>query len=199
MKYKLINIKTKDETLCDKVTIDGFDYYVSDEAKIESDNLWVVSKRTNYLGKTFYPINDGTVTEDIIKELLLSVKYEGYYQTIVGNGSDCDLTIATNNPNIDIPKVVDEVEIKWLDFNKNYNRYCPLGKEQFLKVVDYNKAKETHTFSEEDMIEFLNFSKSTNKEKSFYEMRCLLKGNPIDSEEILKLWKKQQPKKLYYE
>ena len=29
MKYKLINIKTKEETLCDKVTIDGFDYYLN--------------------------------------------------------------------------------------------------------------------------------------------------------------------------
>lgn len=29
--YKLINIKTKEEHLCDKVTIKGFDYYVSDE------------------------------------------------------------------------------------------------------------------------------------------------------------------------
>lgn len=28
MKYKLINNQTKKETLCDKVTIDGFDYYV---------------------------------------------------------------------------------------------------------------------------------------------------------------------------
>lgn len=30
MKYKLINSVTKIETICDKVTIDGFDYYVSD-------------------------------------------------------------------------------------------------------------------------------------------------------------------------
>lgn len=30
-KYKLIDCVTKIETICDKVTIDGFDYYVSDE------------------------------------------------------------------------------------------------------------------------------------------------------------------------
>lgn len=30
-KYKLINNQTKEEYLCDKVTIDGFDYYVSDK------------------------------------------------------------------------------------------------------------------------------------------------------------------------
>lgn len=31
MKYKLINKTTSEEHLCDKVTIDGFDYYLSDE------------------------------------------------------------------------------------------------------------------------------------------------------------------------
>ena len=29
MKYKLTNKQTNEENLCDKVTIDGFDYYVS--------------------------------------------------------------------------------------------------------------------------------------------------------------------------
>lgn len=29
MKYKLINTKTKEEHLCDKVTIGGFEYYIS--------------------------------------------------------------------------------------------------------------------------------------------------------------------------
>jgi hypothetical protein len=37
MKYKLINTKTKEETLCDKVTIEGFDYYVSDELPRNED------------------------------------------------------------------------------------------------------------------------------------------------------------------
>jgi len=31
MKYKLINKQTGEEHLCNKVTIDGFNYYVSDE------------------------------------------------------------------------------------------------------------------------------------------------------------------------
>ena len=30
-KYKLINLNTKEEQLCDKVTIDEFDYYISNE------------------------------------------------------------------------------------------------------------------------------------------------------------------------
>lgn len=62
--------------------------------------------------------------------------------------------------------------------------------------MDTNKKLE---FSEQDMIEFLDFSKSTNQEKSFYEMECLLKGKSIDSKEIFQLWKEQQPKIVYYE
>lgn len=42
-------------------------------------------------------------------------------------------------------------------------------------------------FSEEDMISFLDFSKSTNKKKSFYEMSCLLKRQSIESSQIFKL------------
>lgn len=34
--YKLINNKTKKEHVCSKITIDGFDYYVSDEKPIKS-------------------------------------------------------------------------------------------------------------------------------------------------------------------
>lgn len=30
-KYKLINLNTKEEHFCDKITIDGFNYYVSDD------------------------------------------------------------------------------------------------------------------------------------------------------------------------
>ena len=37
MNYKLINKLTGEEHICQKVTIDGFDYYVSDE-KINSSN-----------------------------------------------------------------------------------------------------------------------------------------------------------------
>lgn len=37
MKYKLINITTKVETICDKVVIDDFDYYVVDKTLTEED------------------------------------------------------------------------------------------------------------------------------------------------------------------
>ena len=191
MKYKLINTKTNQETLCDKVTIKGFEYYVSEEAKIKADNLWVVSKRTKYLGKTFYPKNDGTVTDDVIKELLLSVKYEGHYETTVGRGGDCDLVIACNNPNIDIPKLIDEVERLALQHN-DYSAQKPsitYDREGYFNVKNYidgyNQSQYTHPFSEEDMIEFATY--------------MLYNARPLPLKQQLDEWKAQQSKTIYYE
>ena len=82
MKYKLINKQTNEEHLCDKVTIDGFDYYVSDEKLIP--NCYV-----------FDPIRNR-----ITVIYLVSKKGENFGAKKV---------IATNNPSIDIPKVVDEL------------------------------------------------------------------------------------------
>ena len=36
-KFKLINNKTKEETVCSLVTIDGFEYYVDDNEIIQKD------------------------------------------------------------------------------------------------------------------------------------------------------------------
>lgn len=78
MKYKLINITTKQETLCDKVIIDGFDYYVSDE-EIKDDD-WYYWSVTNSIQKA---------VKDSLGRLPKST-----------DGSK--KVIATNNSNIDI-------------------------------------------------------------------------------------------------
>ena len=50
-------------------------------------------------------------------------------------------------------------------------------------------------YSEEDMIAFLDWSKSTNQEKSEYELKCLLAGVVIDSKTLFNMWAKQFKKK----
>lgn len=79
-KYKLINTKTNEEHLCDKVTIDGFEYYVSDETPEHGNYI-------TYKNQLFIIQNGDNELFHLSKKI-----------------------IATNNPNIDIPKVVDEVE-----------------------------------------------------------------------------------------
>lgn len=137
MKYKLINKQTKEEHLCEKVTTDGFDYYVSDA-----------------YGKP---------------------------------------AIATNNPNIDIPKVVDEIEIKVDEIlNKELPNFTPYHRRSFF--LGYDKSQETHPFSEEDMIEFGDWVRNNpyiwNYPDKFNDKRT--------TKELFQLWKEQKLKTLYY-
>ena len=159
MKFKLINKQTGEERLCEKVVIDGWDYYVSDEKTLFSD------------GKTF-----------VTKENIIHMAY-GY------NYGD-KVVIASNNP-IDIPKVVDEVEML---ANIEYPfAFGGIGNiENTLKnhfIKGYNKSQETHPNSDENMKLFGKFCTE-------YDYRLF---GTKSYEELLQLWKEQKPKTLYYE
>jgi len=75
MKYRLINNKTGEEHFCEKVTIDGMDYYVSDE-----------------------PNDLGGWHIDIELKLLSNPSRYNVADTMRE-------VLATNNPAIDLPKV----------------------------------------------------------------------------------------------
>lgn len=179
-KYKLINTKTKEEHLCNKITIDGFDYYVSGE---------IIKDVRQYKGK--WQIEKGYILNK--------------FPTYLTDLSDCRLITATNNPNIDIPKVVDEVDqytmakeyaIKTKSPNRESHR------QGFVK--GYNKSQETHPNSDEDTIEFGQWvshndwvylpSKKywVNEEQEELEQK-------LSSKELFQLWKEQQTKIVYYE
>lgn len=162
-KYKLINNKTKEETICSLVTIDGFNYYVS-EGKIKIND----------------PITDN---------------YRVWFWR-----DDCSLlgrkkVLCTNNPNIDIPKVID---INIMDtLAKNTTKEQKFANGLHEKVVaeiyfrkGYNKAKETYKFTEENMVEF-----------GLFCANFALSDEDIEDKtrkELLDIWKEQQPKKIYY-
>lgn len=179
MKYKLINSVTKKETICDKVTIDGFDYYVSDNKPKLGD---------------FYVDDTNQIRQGVTDDEEYWDRRSGY-----------KIIIATNNPTIDIPKVVDEVD----EIN---NLIWEAYKSQSKHVIDeitvgfqvgYNKSKETHPFSEEDMIEF---AKWVNKNRFLQHADKLWSSSLIEysgclytTKELLQLWKEQKPKIVYYE
>lgn len=162
MKYKLINNKTKEEHLCDKVTIDGFDYYVSDKQ----------------------PFLDCFICDVLDKRIWKVTNQHSLHAYFKQNCENWGVIIVTNNPNIDIPKVVDEVEELANDYaiidDKHEKYKC---KTDFK--VGYNKSQETHPFSEEDMIEFAKFAKSYRSSSNVSI--------------AFKVWKEQQPKTVYYE
>lgn len=158
-KYKLVNRKTNEETLCDRVTIDGFDYYVNND-KIENEYYY------------------NTTLNNILHR----------------NSSHIDWLssrkiIATNDPNIDIPKVVDEVEE--LAKKEHYDGSIEGGYLVGGFVNGYNKSQETHPFSENDMIEFVEWKDRFIQELNYHGIRS--------TQELLQLWKEQRVITIYYE
>lgn len=155
-KFKLINKQTGEEHLCEKVVIDGWDYYVSDNHAVSGDFALYAGHVTKKLVDTEWTTGDKKV-------------------------------IATNNPNIDVPKVVDET---W-EFFKKIDGTCEKDKyEHWLYKSGYNKSQETHPFSEEDMKKFGKFCIENNvceEENRYYQYW-----------ELLQLWKEQKSKTVYY-
>ena len=184
MKYKLINKQTNEEHLCDKVTIDGCSYYVSNEKATEGFYGYI-----NFQGG--------------------DIKKIGKYFA-----DDWKKVIACNNPNIDIPKVVNEVEKiadEWFLIN-GYNQFDYIHSHRIPDAITtnklfktgYNKSQETHPFSEQDMLDFVlwkdenKFSVISTKEDWVSEL-LEYSGCVYTTKELLQLWKEQQPKVLFYE
>lgn len=181
MKYKLINQKTGEVHLCEKVTVERFDYYLSGEAA--RNDVFAYNSKFKEVQKIH------SVPQDVDFEIW---------------GKIFKKVIATTNPNIDIPKVVDIVkalafellslsDLKSIDGTyESYHQHT----ESFIKGVEagYNKSQETHPFSEEDMVEFLKFYKSYILMLKAEKWEIL----EVAEEELLEVWKNQRTTILYY-
>jgi hypothetical protein len=173
--YKLINKTTGEEHLCDKVVVDGFDYYV----------------------------NDGGVGDEYYYHINLK-------QILHSNNRHIDYLaskkiIATNNPDVALPGVVDEVKelanktiyVDGIIPTSNIWGQC----KGF--VLGYNKSQETHPFTEEDMIEFTEWcsekaGRVENKENTWHYHETLQQAEYKTTKELFQIWKEQRVKTLYY-
>ena len=164
--YKLINTKTKEEHLCDKVTIDGFDYYVS------SDKIKELEPDDRY----------ATIVENPRRIVFYTKHIQDTFSKVV---------ICSNNPNIDVPKVVNKVEKLAKEQWGNVHRTGILG-----FIEGYNKSQETHPYSEEffDWIDKEEIPREDGKWIKYFNG----KDNYLTTKELLQLWKEQQPKTIYY-
>lgn len=163
MKYKLINRLTEEEHICDKVTGDGFDYYVGAMPNKFYEGWYELD------GKLFHTS-----------------------KTMLQTG--CKSLIATNNPSVDVPQVVDEVDSFVDEIYVGQGDYFEAG-QRLGRIEGYDKAKETYKFKEEDIEFFIKKTlevaeKSVIWSSEYY--KHILK-------ELLQLWKDQQPIKVYYE
>lgn len=202
MKYLLKQNKEDKGILCDKVTIDGYSYYVSEEEiKVGDWYTWDGNKN-----------NAPSLCTDTYNEssILDSQGFTKFYKVI-----------AATNPNIDIPKVVDEIEKLAFDYYEEVKKeyysngqkaQLPKSNKEFQAMGDgfiagYNKSQETHPFSEDDMIEFAEWCQKPSLEDlrqpnvvyipsgNFYWH----KHKKYTPKELLQLWKEQQSKIVYYE
>lgn len=181
MKYLLKQNNEDEGILCDKVAIDGFEYYLENGNVVKPIDFskWQYSKNANmiFIGEP-----------NILKG--------EYYEVI-----------ATNNPNIDIPKVVDEVELildllypKIQSGNYGFRR-----REDFRELFaqGYNKYQETHPFSLNDLKSLLDFITNEKTEYSIMYGNQEERFSTIDKDftidELINIWKEQQPKIVYYE
>lgn len=155
MNYKLINKQTGESHLCIKGVQDGYDYYFNDSPFDEKDY---------YLDTSTYTIRFGSNNHVT----------GGYKKRI----------IATNNPDIDIPQIMD---VEYLANNHSVEDNV-WSKESFTE--GYNQSQETYPYTHKDMLEFVKF--------------CLEEDlvNEIKLKELevfLVNWKEQNPKIVYYE
>lgn len=184
-KYKLINKTNNEEHLCEKVTIDNHDYYVSDEPTKSGD--WWYNLHDNKTGR--YGENQ------------INIPQSPYVKRL----------IATTNKSIDAPQVIDE--LGWLEVaiinedeeiqsNKNYQ---PTSWYNGV-MLGYNKHAETHSNSDEDVIEFYKWVNQPHPDDSRQPTAVYVKGidkwwynhNKYSSKELIQLFKDQQPKVIYY-
>lgn len=182
-KYKLINKTTQEETICTKVNVDGFDYYVSDMNGVLND--WVVDRNS-----ILYQI----VTDKIFEDFTLAKK-----------------VICTKNQNIDIPKVIDEVErlanICAVQSGCEYREDLVRISKSYIS--GYNKHKETNPNSDEDVMLFLEYVElnyypvyiedAEPEIVGYWLERASRNKKEYSKKELLQIWKEQKVGTIYYE
>lgn len=169
MNYKLINTMTTLEQICSKVEIKGFDYYLSNET--------IISLPIN-----FYYVDDCNTLRQSISDL------KEYWSI----RTDYKKVIATDNSNIDLPQIKNEIKVL---ANKIAEDECRWGldkvRAKFNFLLGYNISQKTHSNSNDDMLKFGEFCILNNvceEESRYYQYW-----------ELLKIWKSKQTKTIYYE
>jgi hypothetical protein len=124
MKYLVKNVTTGEETLCEKVVVDGFDYYVSDSEPILESDIFM------------FPDN------------FLERASRGF------DGRGLRKVIATINPSLDLPQVLGEVEeLAKSEHSYNHKSVQEIGFRLGF-VMGYKQAKETYSYTKKDLIDF---------------------------------------------
>lgn len=191
--YKLINKTTREETICTKVVVDGFDYYEP-----------IVKTKPSLNDYYIVALYDVEMNETIVFEKVKSINEIWINNESVETSrhiKNCRKILATNNPSIDIGQVIDEdsidfsLEIQGYFEDDTFNRTKPVNE---IRIIDYNNGlvegynihAQTHKLSDDEVLEFVKFVNKKDYENGY---------GLIDREKLLQLFKEQLPKIIYYE
>ena len=169
MNYIVKNITTGKEIICTKTPIDGFDYYSSFIADMLPD--------TKY--------------KTIVENSRRIIEYTRHIQS-----TDKSI-ICTNNPNIDLPQIIDEAVglAEQIVGQRNIDDAVIIYTEAWFEI-GYNESKSKRPFSESDMLDFLSFVENNY----YYNSGCWCDcetDRSIQRKDILKLFKEQQSKIIF--
>lgn len=163
-------------------------------------------KRINM--KQYKLVNSKTKEETFCSKIVID-KFDYYVNDYISDEVNGDLTkipfnkiillsVATTNPIIDVPKIIDEIEaLSIKECNPDYGRFgeeLEYVERQFWKK-GYNKSQETYPFSAEDVCEFVEWM---NLHYRLLEHTLKFK-NCSGTKQLLNLWEKEQIKTIYYE
>lgn len=180
MKYKLINKKTNKETICDKVTIDGYDYYIQNES----------SEECFYYNMFF---------NQHLNQLL-------HKNNLHHENMESKEVFATNNPISKSPQIINKVEKLAIEYNqKRFVSGFNPSKDVFASGIlsGWKQSHETYSFSEEDMIEFTEWA-AISHYHYYYNGTIWSWGNAhtqhyCSTKELLEIWKKHNLETIWYE
>jgi hypothetical protein len=175
MKYILKNKSTGQETLCDKVTIDGFDYYVNNEK-----------------------LKDGDVFYNSFEDNQPKIQTrKGDWGTAFNQRK----IIATDKAVVGIPKVIntDESFIYALkEFPYTNERSLENDVDTTKRTIfqlGYLKSKSTYKWTDEDMLAFGDWCENLQ----FHNKEIRRKTPHVTRTELFEIWREQQPKTIWYE
>lgn len=158
MRYKVQNTVTGEETICKKVVgTDGFEYYAGNGELVNCICIDIIQ---------------GTVGHSI------------YYNK---KEDHCMKVIATTNPSLGLPMVIDDNFELWVEYRDK--RLSTMGNSQYWDIdgskrsfLDgYQQAKETYSYTKEDLINF--------KQQAPLILEQL---NGASDSELLDIWQEQR-------
>lgn len=173
MVYKLINATTGEEHVCKAVEVDGFDYFLGEEISLYMENL---------------SVNEYYIEHTQIKPNRYSLfKMDDSQETIENSWK----IIATNNPDIEIPKIIIDNELgRAMLYNKQFVSEFNPSKDQYAAgiVNGWRQSQDANPFSKKDMISFGEF--------------CHKDANSVDRvktfEQLYYVWFNKQPHIIYF-